>query len=229
MRAGLLVVRAVKQSATFFFGFMLIGVFTGSLFGHLSGQLKVEGQHSGLIQENIMIALVDDAQAERAELLGLWLAVHNNQDIYWMPIYPQPLSNNESTYSKAHTAITIDLAESIGWEMLAPLRQAGVDWGHMILLDSESIAVMSAAGQIEVNLDAPPSWQEPQGALAAQVMAIQAWCEQIPNVKALDLFLEFSNQQTILRSDLGQFEAISLWDQFWGKDANLSCHHLWVE
>jgi hypothetical protein len=214
-----------------FGAFLLLGVLSGAFFGGLSASAAPSPKAPNG-QRNFLVAVVDDAAGESTALQALWLAaaVPEEGAISWMPLYPEPLDQPEARYAEVHEALMVNPEDEGAWNGLGLLRQQGVWWDEVILLDNAALTVVAqllGAG-VETGIQ---SAVEPQNALHAQVRFIRQFCMNAPALGAevaLDQVLALTTGTPHVRSTMSQFEMIALWDQFGANGFALSCEHPWA-
>ena len=221
----------MKRSAGILLGFLLLGLASGSAFAKLSNSFSAESNAivKAPAQERVLIGLVAESQAEVTDLMGLWLMVRSGSDLHWMPIYPQPLTEEADRYALAHKALQIGPGAETLWEGLAPVREAGANWDVSVLLDIEGLEALSRAAGIGTAQELAASWEEPQKALAQQVETIQSWCQGRPSGASLDTALGLIEQGAMAVSGWGRFELIGAWDQLFGGAQGPTCQHPWAQ
>lgn len=212
---------------------LVVGLLCGAFVGGLSAAAApVAHGASSPTQQNMLIALVEDAQAEETALLGLWLAAAGAEggSISWVPLYPQPLENERAAYAEAHSKVSVDPQDLESLASLEAVRSPRAWWDEIIVLDLHAAEQIAAAGGAEMQV--LPTWREPQSALRGQVLLIQQLCENhkawLADEGLLDQILLATAEPAHLRTTLGQFELIQWWDRLGGQTA-LRCDHPWAD
>lgn len=216
-----------------FGGFLLLGLLSGTFFGSLSAS-AAPSEKPARLQQNFLIALVDEAQAESSTLESLWLAVVHSETgmVSWMPVYPQPFTSESGSYTRAHEAIEVRPADLDAWQGFELLRKEGLLWDEIILLDRLAIELLGDLIDFQGAVEPVSTAREPQSALHQQVIFIQNFCENSGKLAAdaaLDELLLLRAAPTHLRSSLSTFEFIALWDQFAKNGFALTCNHPWAD
>ena len=223
-----------KINTQLFRAFLLLGLLTGIFLGSLTVSAAPSSTpipSNG--QQNFLFAVVEDAQ-ENSPLLTLWLAATtlDSGEIYWMPIYPQPLNESNAAFADAHDPIWVPSQDLGFWQGLGLLREQGMWWDEIIVMDSFALTSLTQLLQIENFDKAISTWMEPQAALHQNVSLIQQVCAQsaqFNNPTALDQLLLLTAEPAHLNSTLSSFEFISLWDKLASRQFDLSCNHPWAE
>ena len=213
-----------------FTAFLGLGALCGLLVGALSSTPATAKVHADSSQRNLLLLLVEDASATSSPLLGAWLAASSNlnAEVDWMPLYPTPLEF-EGQFASAHDALWVapaDLASLVG---LKPMREAGVWWDHVVLLDRSGLDQLLALAATPPT-EAIQSWSEPQRALRQQVTLIQSFCARtdlLSSQAALDLALGLLEGQA--HTSFTAFELVAAWDRHQAQGASLHCSHPWAD
>lgn len=213
-----------------FIAFLGVGALCGLLVGALSSTPAAAKVHADSSQRNLLVLLVSDARAETSPLLGAWLAASSNlaAAVDWVPLYPT-LLEFEGQFASAHDALWVAPADLAGLVGLKPLREAGVWWDHVVLLDRsalDELLILAAAPPME----AIQSWAEPQRALHQQVTLIQSFCARtglLNSQAALDLALGLLEGQA--HASFTAFELVAAWDHHQAQGASLRCSHPWAD
>lgn len=211
-----------------FLSFLGFGLITGLFIGSLGLAIAAPAERSE--QHNVLFVLVDDLTAENPSLEGIWLAAQSEADETWnwMPIYPEPLEDVESEFSKPHAAFYLPNADFDNAAALPPLRGQGAWWDEEFWLDEIGLNQVLAGSGMEASSFAR-SWQEPQKALFQQVQVLNQLCNlsmSASNVTLLDQLV--SLMPTHLRSTSGAFDLIRSWDTWIADGGRLACAHPWA-
>lgn len=215
-----------------FAAFVALGSLCGLLVGALSSSPVSAKVHADSSQRNLLVVLVEDAGAESSPLLGTWLAASSAQtgEINWVPLYPTPLES-QAPYSAVHDPVWVSPADLAGLQGLKPLREAGIWWDHIVVLDHIALdSLLTLFGDEPIASDVIQSWAEPQRALHQQVSAIQSLCTHgslLSSQSALDSALGLLSAHAY--SSLTPFEIIALWDRQQGQANDLICNHPWAD
>ncbi len=224
-----------KINAQLFRSFLLLGLLTGIFLGSLSASASPwPSPTPSNGQKNFLLAVVEDAQENNSPLLALWFAATtlDNGEIYWMPIYPQPLNVSNATFADAHDPVRVIPQDLDFWQSLGLLREQSMWWDEIIVLDRFALASLTQLLQIENFDQAVSTWIEPQAALHQNVTLIQYVCAQsaqFNNRTTLDQLLLLTAEPAHLRTTLSSFELISLWDKLAARQFELSCKHPWAD
>jgi hypothetical protein len=213
-----------------FLSFLVLGVISGFFTGSLVSASANIGSHSKSAQQNSLIVYVDNLASDHFTIKGIWLAASTagSAEISWMPIYPTPLTE-KSAYSQPHSPLILESVEIENLKYLAPLRQHGVWWNDIFLVDDAAIGILQTLSGRPAHSMANPS-EEPQRALHEQVEFVQALCGQAVNwgnQQALDQILSLIPAH--LNSSIGPFELITRWDIWSLEGFALSCTHPWAD
>lgn len=223
-----------KINAQLFRAFLLLGLLTGIFLASLTvSAAPISSPTQGNGQQNFLFAIVENAQDENSPLLALWLAATtlDGGEISWMPIYPQPLNESNATFADAHDPVWVSPQNLDFWQSLSLLREQGMWWDEIIVLDSFALLRLTQLLEIENFDQAVSTWMEPQAALHQNVSLIQQVCAQsarFNNPTALDQLLLLTAEPAHLRTTLSSFEFISLWDKLAARQFELSCNHPWA-
>lgn len=212
-----------------FLGFLGLGLICGFMLGALSSSPATAQTTAPTEQQNVLVLLVDGMDKSPAPLLGAWLGASSGKDgvIAWVPLYPTPLSTGD--YAEAHDPFYVDLTNLERLETLKPLRNAGVWWNEVIILDPTGLSTLLAQISPEYSLAPVQPWAEPQAALHQQVSVLQTLCTgaaALNNATVLDLALGLLPAHA--RSSLSAFDIIARWDVFHAADREISCQHPWA-
>ena len=215
-----------------FSAFLVLGVLSGAFFGGLSASAAPAPKALGG-QRNVLIAVVDEASAESTTLQSLWLAAGyaDTGEINWIPLYPEPLDQADAGYAAPHAALLVNPTDENVWNGLGLLRQRGVWWDDVIVVDQVALQLVGQLAGISTKSHTP-SAEAPQNALYAQVNFLRQFCMNAPALSAdgaLDKVLLLTAGAVHLRTSMSQFELISLWDQLGRNGFELSCSHPWAE
>ena len=212
-----------------FIGFLVFGLLSGSLIGQFS-KAKRPKSSARPMQENILVALVEDASAESSPLIGLWLAAipDQNIEINWMPIFPLPLLDNSNGGESIQNQIIIESSVTYSWERLASVRNSGVSWDQVIITDVEAFDILFKNGSnSSVDQLSNPS-KKSQKAFYEQVSLIEQFCQFRPEKLVLENLLALLEDGGHLKSTFSSFEIIGLWDQFFLGGNQMECQHPWA-
>lgn len=224
---------AEKISPKLFKGFLLLGFLTGIFIGSLSASAASPPSPS-TVQQNFLFALVENAEDENSPLLALWLAATyvERGEVSWMPIYPQALKESGAPFAEAHDPIWVTPQDLDFWQAFALLREQGMWWDEIIVIDRTALTSLTSLVQSETPGHPTSTWIEPQTALYQEVTLIQQVCEQsavFNKPSVLDQFLMLSTESAHMHSTLTDFEFISLWDKLASRQFELSCNHPWAD
>jgi hypothetical protein len=211
-----------------FLSFLGLGLITGLFVGSLGEAIAAPLAKN--TQENTLIILVDDLNAEHPTLQGIWLAARSlgSDAINWVPVYPQPLQDNEDPLAQPHSAFYLPDPTFDDPSVLPPLRAQGAWWSEVIWLDEAALGVLrSATGRAATSITDP--WVEPQQSLYEQVQILNDFCQapSLFGLDALDQMLALIPQH--LRSSISPFELITAWDSWSQGGYLLSCSHPWAD
>jgi hypothetical protein len=214
-----------------FGGFLMIGLLSGLFVGNLNAAMAAPQSEAKNAQHNTLLVLVDDLGTEQPVLQGIWLAarVEGVAAISWMPIYPQPLTEEASEYAAAHEAIYMVSNSIEDVIFLRPLRAEGAWWDEVFLVDAAALnALQGLAGTVPASR--ADTWLEPQRALHEQVQSIQTLCAAFPGLgTAATLDNGLALMPGHLQSSLNPFDMITQWDA-WAQDSfALTCTHPWAD
>lgn len=217
------------EPSRLFFGFLFIGMLSGALFGKLSKTMSEE-KLADSQQINTLLVLVQDADSESSPLLGLWLAAIplQGKEISWVPIYPRAHDEQSSSLISDSEPIRIDSSIDFQWEGLAPVREAGVFWDKVILIDVKGLNSLLEQVDEKQPVTLTPTWEQAPKALQEQVAIVEQICTLSPPALSLDLLLNQYENSVHLQSDMSSFEIIALWDQFFGTSTPINCQHPWA-
>lgn len=229
-RASLL---AEKINTKLFQAFLLLGFLTGIFIGSLSASAAPSPSTANM-QQNFLFALVENAQDENTPLLALWLAATHLErgEVSWMPIYPLALEEGGSPFAEAHNPIWVAPQDLAFWQTFSLLRDQGVWWDEIILIDRIGLANLTSHILSENPGHPASTWIEPQTALHQEVILIKQICEQseaFNNPTTLEQLLLLSAESGHLHSNLTNFEFITLWDKLANRQFELSCNHPWAD
>lgn len=224
---------AEKINPALFRAFMIIGFLTGIFIASLSAS-AASSQPTSKPQQNFLIALVENAQDENSPVLAIWLAATYLEvgEVSWMPIYPQPLGQGKDLFAESHDPILISPQNLDVWLSHDLLRDQGMWWDEIIVLDRIALATLTNIIPSDNSSHSASTWTEPQTALYQQVQLIQQFCEQsavFNNPSVLDQFLLLISNPSKLHTTLSSFEFITLWDKLASRQFELSCNHPWAD
>ena len=206
---------------------MGLGLITGLFLGTL-GKAVAAPERDG--QRHVLFVLVDDLKAEHPILQGIWLASLPNASTNWAwtPIYPTPLSDPGSLYSKPHAAFYLPKQNIQDVGSLPPLRDDLVWWDEAFWVDDAALnSLQRFSGGDPIPL--ADTWAEPQRALFGQVQIINSLCQWIQTASSndnLDQILALMPDH--LRSSSSSFELITRWDAWAQGSVPLNCSHPWA-
>ncbi len=211
---------------TLFLCFLGLGLVTGLFVGNLSEAIAAPSAKN--IQQNTLIVLVNDLQAENPALEGIWLAARteSNETLNWEPIYPVPLTDADEKYAQPHSALYL-LDANFDPNTLSPLRSQGIWWNDVFWVDKAALgALQTISGQASSSLT--DAWIEPQAALYEQVQILSGICRTaFSGSQVLDQILALMSGH--IRSSVSPFELITRWDAWSQAGFPLSCSHPWAD
>lgn len=224
---------AERINPNLFRAFLILGFLTGIFIGSLTASAAPSPSPSNA-QQNFLFALVENAQDENSPLLALWLAATylDSGEVSWMPIYPQPLDEGRDPFSEAHEPILVSPQALGNWQTFDLLRQQGIRYDEIVVLDRVALAALTSLIQSETPNHPASTWIEPQTALYQEVRLIQQICEQsaaFNNPSVLDQFLLLRSDPANLHTSLSSFEFITLWDKLANRQFEISCNHPWAD
>ncbi len=204
-------------------GLALLGLIGGLFVGRLSRAMAAP-EHPA--QGQLLFALVDDLHSPEPNLLGLWAVSKASDALELRPLYPAPLTENQSVYSQPHAAIRLNAQQLQDPQRLITLS-GSAHWDSVYWLDLSAFATINAALGNAPELYSQ-TWQQPQRALRDQVEAINSLCTatSVATPQNLDTLLGLMPKH--LRSSLSPFELITAWDHWIEQGANFHCSHAWA-
>ena len=213
--------------------FLLLGILTGIFLGNLSVSASPSYAPKKL-QQNFLIALVENAEVEASPLLALWLVAGHidGGEFSWIPIYPQPLTDKNASNNALIAPLVVNPNDLQAWQNNGLVQEKAIWWDEVIVLDMHALTDFLNLLPSEGNAFRASALLTNQNPLYEQVRIIQQICGQsrhFNNPEALNQILALKNLATHLISTLNSFEIISIWDKLANRQFELDCSHPWAD